>query len=325
MQKTFFRVLRGLGLAAIVAGASGAAMQAVAQERVSILTGGTAGVFYVLGAGMSEVINANSSKINATAESTSATVENIRLTNRGNGEFAFVINDALYYAYTGGREFASDAPYTNLRTALMGHLGIWQIAVPVASGIENFEDLRGKRIAHLPGTTGALLATVPLEANGIALDSVTLVPLSLAEAVTALRDGNVDAVSAAGGVPLSGLLDLSSTMNVRFLELSDEAMARLTEAHPYFAAAQIRGGVYPGTSEPVNTYALQYAIMTHAGVSDEVVGEFVRTLLTNSDKLGPIHPDAAAYTIDNPAYQSEVLVPWHPGAEAVLRELGALK
>jgi uncharacterized protein len=314
-----------LGAAALAVGlALGGAGGASAQTSTSILTGGTAGVFYILGAGMSEVINQNSDTISATAESTSATVENIRLINRNRGDFGFVINDALYYAYTGGREFEADGAYENLRTVMMGHLGIWQIAVRADSGIESFADLAGKRIAHLPGATGRLLVEIPLEANGLTEGDVTLLPLSLAEAVTAFKDGQVDAVSAAGGVPLSGLLDLSSSENVRFLALDDEARQSLVEAHPYFTLAEIRGGVYPGASEDVPTYALQYAIMTNQEQPDDVVGEFVRTLMANQEQFARVHPDAAAYTADNPAYKQEVLVPWHPGAEAALRELGAI-
>ena len=302
----------------------GGAGPASAQTQTSILTGGTAGVFYILGAGMSEVINQKSDTISATAESTSATVENIRLINRNRGDFAFVINDALYYAYTGGREFKADGAYENLRTVMMGHLGIWQIAVRADSDIKSFADLAGKRIAHLPGSTGQLLVALPLEANGLAESDVTLVPLSLAEAVTAFKDRQVDAVSAAGGVPLSGLLDLASSESVRFLGLDDAAREALITAHPYFSPAEIRSGVYPGASEPVPTYALQYAIMTNKDQPDDVVAEFVRVLLSNEEQFSRVHPDAAAYTVNNPAYKQEILVPWHPGAEAALRELGAI-
>ena len=307
-----------LGLSAAAIGGT----PAKSQTDVSILTGGTAGVFYVLGAGMAEIIINNSKSLSATAESTSATVENIRLIDRGQGDFAFVINDALYYAYNGGREF--ERKYENLRTAMYGHLGIWQIAVMDDSGIETLQDLKGKRLAHLPGTTGQLLATVPLEASGVSPDEVELVPLSLAEAVTAIKDGTVDAISAAGGVPLSGMLDLATTNDARFLGLTDQAISKLREDHPYYQAVTIEGGAYPGQDEAVRTYAMQYALMTNKDEPNDVVEEFVSQILAHTETLAKTHPSGRYFGSDNAAYADGALVPFHPGAEAALKEAGAI-
>mgnify|MGYP003149436615 CR=1 FL=1 len=69
------------------------ATPAVAQERVSIGTGGTGGLFYIIGAGMAEVLNQHMDNAKARDEGTGASVENIR---RGPDDLrVLVVLDAL--------------------------------------------------------------------------------------------------------------------------------------------------------------------------------------------------------------------------------------
>ncbi len=50
---------------------------ALAQQELSIATGGTGGVYYVYGGGLAELINRHVEGYNAVAEVTGASVENV--------------------------------------------------------------------------------------------------------------------------------------------------------------------------------------------------------------------------------------------------------
>ena len=65
------------------------ALPAAAQQRVSIGTGGTGGLFYVIGAGMSDLITEHMPDTTARAEVTGASIENIRRTTAGELEMGF--------------------------------------------------------------------------------------------------------------------------------------------------------------------------------------------------------------------------------------------
>src|SRR5690606_22243756 len=67
------KLIAGAGLALAMLAAPGQA-----QDRISIGTGGTGGLFYIIGAGMAEVLNKNLPNATARAEVTGASVENIR-------------------------------------------------------------------------------------------------------------------------------------------------------------------------------------------------------------------------------------------------------
>ncbi|MEX2320349.1 MAG: TAXI family TRAP transporter solute-binding subunit, partial [Saccharospirillum sp.] len=78
---------------------------AVAEDRVSIGTGGTGGLFYVIGAGMADVINRNLDGTTARAEVTGASVENIRRVAAGQMTFGFSSSSTLYEASVGEGPF----------------------------------------------------------------------------------------------------------------------------------------------------------------------------------------------------------------------------
>ena len=76
---------------------------AAAQERVSIGTGGTGGVFYAVGAGMADIIEPQLDGVTANAEVTGASIENIRRVSAGEMTMGFSSASTLYEGKTGDR------------------------------------------------------------------------------------------------------------------------------------------------------------------------------------------------------------------------------
>src|SRR5262249_185559 len=84
-----------LGLA-LVAGA------ALAQQKaIAIGTGGTGGVYYPLGGGLANVLSKNLPGVQATAEVTGGSVDNLKLIGSGQSELAFSMADAALDALNG--------------------------------------------------------------------------------------------------------------------------------------------------------------------------------------------------------------------------------
>src|SRR5882762_8983597 len=93
-------VMAGLLGAALVAGV------AVAQQKaISIATGGTGGVYYPLGGGLANLLSKTIPNLQATAEVTGGSVDNLKLINSGQSELAFVMADAALDAFNGEDKF----------------------------------------------------------------------------------------------------------------------------------------------------------------------------------------------------------------------------
>ena len=65
------------------------------KTNLSIATGGTGGVYYPLGGGMAAVLSKYVPGMQATAEVTSCSVDNLKLIGSGNGYIALAMADAL--------------------------------------------------------------------------------------------------------------------------------------------------------------------------------------------------------------------------------------
>jgi TRAP transporter TAXI family solute receptor len=89
----------------IAATAALSAVPAFAQEQLSIATGGTGGVYFPMGGGLAEVINAHVEGYSATAEVTGASVENMGLVATGDADLALALADTVQQAHAGTGRF----------------------------------------------------------------------------------------------------------------------------------------------------------------------------------------------------------------------------
>ena len=76
-----------------------------ADRYIVHATGGTAGTYFPLGGGMAELMNKNMKGIKATAEVTGASLENCRLVEKNDAQFAQANASAVYLAYRGEKPF----------------------------------------------------------------------------------------------------------------------------------------------------------------------------------------------------------------------------
>src|SRR4029078_7778895 len=74
--------------------------------RLSIATGNTGGVYYPYGGGLARVISQSIPRVDATAEVTAASVDNLKLIQLGKADIAFVLTDTLDDAIHGRGPFS---------------------------------------------------------------------------------------------------------------------------------------------------------------------------------------------------------------------------
>ena len=171
---------------------------AAGRTFFGIATGGTGGTYYPLGGMLAQLISNTAempdTKISATAETGNASVANAQLLGRGEIESAFVAADILDAASRGVGQFEG-APLENLRAIGALYPETVQLVVRADSGIETFEDLKGKSISSgSPGSGQWQLLGDLLEAHGIAREEVSEDYSSFSQSVDKIKDGNLDAL-----------------------------------------------------------------------------------------------------------------------------------
>src|SRR3546814_19747194 len=84
-------------------------------EELSILTGGTSGVYYPVGVRLQEIFEREIPEHSFTVLSTQATVENLNMLQRGSGILALAQGDILSEAWAGNPEAGFPRSRTKIR------------------------------------------------------------------------------------------------------------------------------------------------------------------------------------------------------------------
>lgn len=314
----FTAALRGTIVASVF---SLAATGAQAQNFVNVLTGGTSGVYYPLGVGLSNIYAENIDKIRTQVQSTKASVENLNLLQQGRGEIAFALGDSVAAAWNGDEEAGFPEKLDKLRGIAAIYPNYIQLVALEESGAKTLADLKGMDVSvGAPASGTELNARAILGAAGMSYDDLGKTEyLPFAESVELMKNRELDATLQSAGLGVASIRDLSASVPITVVEIPAEIAEAL--GAPY-KAAMIPAGTYDGQSADVPTVAVSNYLITHDDVSDELAYEMTRLLFENVDTLTSSHQAAAQISLENAL--EGMPVPLHPGAERFYREQGLI-
>ncbi len=294
--------------------------------RLSIATGNTGGVYYPYGGGLAKVIG-ESLRVQATAEVTAATVDNLKLIQQQKVDIAFALADTLDAALRGHGPFQRTGAVRARALAVL-YPNYTHLATVAGTGIERLTDLRGRLVSTGSAGSGTeLIALRTLRAAGLDPDrDLRRQALSVNASVDALKDGKIDALFWSGGLPTAAILDLASSIGVTAKLLpNDEVVAPLQR--DYGAALYSRlvmpRGAYPGMTSPVAVVGVQNVLVVHEAMAEQLAYDLTRVLFEKQSELAGIHPEARHLSLATAVAGSPA--PFHPGAARFYRERGAWK
>ena len=313
-----FRLLAGMLGAAMVAGIAFAQIKAI-----SIATGGTGGVYYPLGGGLANVLSKEIPGLQATAEVTGGSVDNLKLINSGQSELAFVMADAALDALNGEDKFkGSKVP---VRTLMVLYPNQMHVVTIEGTGIDKLADLKGKRVSTgSPGSATEVMAFRVIEAGGLDKDKdMKRERLGVAESVNAIKDRKIDAFFWVGGLPTAAVTDLAATPGVKMKMIDhSEVVDKMNAKHgKLYAASLIKAGVYPSQDKDSKNTVVWNILVANASLSDEMAYKVVKTMIEKKADLVAVHQEAKSFSLDN-QIKSNSSIPWHPGAVKYFAEKG---
>ncbi len=311
-----------LGIALLLAAALliGCQPKEVKPTFINIATGGTAGTYFPLGGALAEIWNTNIKGMNATAQSTGASVANINLLRDGKNEVIMVQNDICYYAVN-GLEMFKDKAFADIRGLVTLYNETCQVVTLADKGINGIADLKGKRVAVGAAGSGAEAnARQILEAAGLTYSDLTAQYLSFAEAANNLKDGNIDAAFVTAGHPTAAIQDIAASRKVALVNISPEIITAITSKYPYYTPTTIPAGTYTGVDVPVSTVAVKAMLAVKSDLDAKVAYEMVKTMYANTERLKAAHKVGSQITVDTG--KAGMPLTLHPGAEKFFKEAG---
>jgi TRAP transporter TAXI family solute receptor len=323
MQK-LCKPLARFAAVAVAAVALGSSLPTLAQQqnRISITTGGTGGVYYPMGGGMANILSKYVPGLQATAEVTGGSVDNLKLINAGKSEVAFSMADAGWEAYQGIDKFKDNK--VNARTLMVLYPNKMHVVTIDGTGIEKLSDLKGKRVSTgSPGSGTEIMAFRVLEAVGMdGKKDLKQERLGAAESVNAIKDRKIDAFFWVGGLPTAAVTDLAATpgIKIKLIDHDEAADAMNKKYGPLYVKSTIPAGTYGGQDKANANVDVWNILVASDKMSDQMAYTIVKTLFDKKDELVAVHREAKNIELKSQASGSPI--PFHPGARKFYEEKG---
>jgi len=300
------------------------ALPLAAQQpnRISITTGGTGGVYYPMGGGMANVLSKYVPGLQATAEVTGGSVDNLKLINAGKSEVGFSMADSAWEATQGIDKFKDNK--VNARTLMVLYPNKMHVVTIEGTGISKLADLKGKRVSTGSAGSGTeIMALRVLEAAGIdGKKDIKQERLGAAESVNAIKDRKIDAFFWVGGVPTAAVTDLAATpgIKIKLIDHGDVVDAMNKKYGPLYVKSTIPAGSYAGQDKANDEVDVWNILVASDKMSDQMAYNIVKTLFEKKPELVAVHKEAEHIDLKSQALGSPI--PFHPGAKKYLEEKG---
>ena len=310
-------------LAAVLAVFGAALAVGASAENISIGTGGTGGVYYPLGGGIADVLSKHVSGMQATAEVTGGSVDNLKLIGSGKPYIGFSMTDAAQDAFKGEEKFKGNkVPLKTLAVLYPNRMHVVSIE---GTGITKMAGLKGKRVSTgSPGSATEVMAFRLLEAAGLNRDKdITRERLGAAESVNAIKDRKIDAFFWVGGLPTAAVTDLANTpgIKIKMIDHADLVPAMNQKFGNLYVQDVIPKSMYRGMDTDNAQATVMNILVAHEKMDDKTAYNIVKAIFEYRNDLIAVHKEAENIRLENQK-TAATPIPFHPGALKYFAEHG---
>jgi hypothetical protein len=294
-----------------------------AAQNLSIGTGGTGGVYYPLGGGIADVLSKHVPGMQATAEVTGGSVDNLKLIGSGKPYIGLSMTDAALEAAKGEEKFKGNK--VPVKTLMILYPNRMHVVTVEGSGINKMSDLKGKRVSTgSPGSATEVMAFRVIEAAGLDRDKdMTRERLGVAESVNAMKDKKIQAFFWVGGLPTAAVTDIANTpgTKVKLIDHADLVPAMNKKWGNLYVEDTIPKETYRGMDADNKQATVMNILVAHENMDDKTAYNIVKTIFDKRQDLINVHKEAANFKLENQKAAASP-IPFHPGAVKYFSEKG---
>ena len=271
-------------------------------------TASLGGAYYPLGQSIANLVNKYGDGVRMVPLVTAGSILNPRSVMQGEIEVGMTNADLAYFAVNGLPPYANKLA---LRSLGVLHASILHMATLADSPLENFEDIRGKRVAVGPANGGTLsFLEVLLAEHGMTMDDINPSYLSYSDGFSQLADGNVEASFGLVGLPGAAVSQLRASEEIKFLNLDEAMMSTILEKYTYYQSVDITRDIY-NTAEDAIALGVSNLLIVPEDFPENVAYSIVESVYGHMQEFAT--SNANARQID-PANYALSPIPTHPGA-----------
>jgi TRAP transporter TAXI family solute receptor len=220
-------------------------------------------------------------------QSLSASIENAKRISAGDLDYGFMAANWTGLALRGEPPFEAPIP---LRFVAPMNLGPMFFIARRDSGIASVADLRGKRVAVGPATSGVCQhAHSIFGALGMTFSDITPVFLDFASGAEALANGGIDAQLQCP-IPNQVMSKLDAAVDLKVLPYAPGDLETVMAKHSVYRTATMRKGALRALDADSLQPGVVNVLMTHQQQDRAEVASVVRAIVAGADDLGRENP-----------------------------------
>lgn len=305
-----------LKLTAAVAALAIGATAAMAETRVTYKSAKAGSSYYQMAVQIAEAMKA-AGDISVTVEESQGSVQNVMEVRARGGDYVFTTPPALVRLARGGKamfEGKSAPAFDEIRALFPIPSLTMHFVMSDDSGIEDFAGMEGKTILLGSGSFGAREGAKYIKLFGLE-DKVTIADSELSNAVSALKNGQIDGFVTAGSYPAPNVIEAAASTGVRVLSLSDDQVAQSKRTR-----LTIPAGTYAGQDADITTTSLPVVAYTTMQMDDDTAYALTKTYWETKADMAS---DAKWWDGVSVEMLSNITSEIHPGALRYYTEIGA--
>jgi TRAP transporter TAXI family solute receptor len=298
------------GLALAVAGPTGAA-------EIKMMTGPQGGSWIPLGGQLKDMWEKAMPGLSVQVLP-GAGIANARGVDEGKADVGFGNSISTVDGVHGKPPFTKAA--TNICNLATLYPQYYQFIVNADSGVNRFEDLKGKSITtQQRGNTGELITRQILNVHGIKYDDVKISFVGYSDSVNQMKDGHAVAFALGTQIPAGAVMDLAAARDIKLIDqaASLDAMKKL---NPGYTLNTIPKGTYPKQDRDVKVIGYATHLFVSCKLPADEVYTMAKTIAANTKTLATVAKDIASLTPKGMA--EDIGVRFHPGAVKFYKEAG---
>ena len=234
-------------------------------------------------------------------------------------------SDWQYHAYHGTSKFEDQGPNPELRAVFSVHIEPFTVVARKDSGIQTFDDLKGKRVnIGNPGSGQRGTIEVIMDAKGWTKDVYKLASeLKSAEQAQALCDNKIDAMVFVVGHPSGSIKEATTSCESILVPVTGPEIDEIVEKNSYYAKTSIPGGMYTGTDSDTETFGVAATFVSSTATDEDTIYQVVKAVFDNFELFKKLHP-AFANLEPKHMVKDGLSIPLHDGAMKYFKEKGIL-
>ncbi len=324
MRSKFFTVIIGICAFSMIMFAFSAS--SFAKQRIVFGGGPAGGTFQVVANGIQvykpvKAVEAFTVK----AQSSAGSVENLRKTNSGKQQMSVVYSGHVYLGRNGMMK-NDPRKYTDVLAVAWLYGAPAQMVVRAGSGIKSIKDLAGKKVGVGNAGSGAFANCELFFSHMGVWDKIERNAMGYNDAAAAFGNNQLDAFWLFTAFPSGAVIMAAQTNKIALLDLDADAKASgFYEKYPYFGKLAVPAGTYRGVDYDAPSFQDSALWVANSKVPADVVYELLSLIYTDE---GLKHMYGQKKTFKKMSLQTgatNIVTPFHPGAEKFWKEKGMLK